>query len=378
MIKHNQYYTSKNISDLVTRLIITSAPKTCLELSAGEGALLESAKKKWPNIHCTTFDIDPENVALLEQKFPTDNHFCADATGTECQSILESKNFDIAVCNPPFSMVTLNETTKNYLSKIFGDTYQSNTKIRSEILFFAINMLSLKANGTLAIIVPELIIKGYSFEKFRKKLTELFLLEYVIECEHNSFSKTEAKTYALIIKKSHQKTTKTYKYIKFNDSKLVMEETRDTMGFVSKQKRIVVSNASGYKIIRGNLSGKTCRNINTNYIHTTNMKSDFHEIFFEEKTDATTIISVKKAEAGDIIIARVGSRILGKTNLLISGSAILSDCVFALRFDNKNHKHKFLKFWLKNKDEWLKKNATGTCAKHITISNLSNLLDTLI
>lgn len=379
VIKHNQYYTSKNISDLVTRLIITSSPKTCLELSAGEGALLESSKKKWPNLHCTTFDIDPANVELLKRKFPTDSHYCADATSKQCQELLASNEYDIAVCNPPFSVVSLDDFSKETLSNIFDSIYQFNKNIRSEILFFAINMNFLKQNGIIAIIVPELIVKGYSHEKFRQKIVETFTLEYIIECDHKSFNKTEAKTYVLIIKKSHSNKKRKYKYIRFeNSTNSIKEETLELISFVSKQKRLPPKKTASYEIIRGNLSGKECKNLNVTYLHTINMSGDFQEISVPEQQCKSIAAPVREAMPGDIIIARVGSRVLGKTNILSSGKPILSDCVFAIRFKNELHKKTFLSYWKENKNEWLKEFSTGTCAKHITITNLSKLIDSLI
>ncbi|WP_416001231.1 N-6 DNA methylase [Citrobacter portucalensis] len=375
MIQYNQYYTSKHISDLVTGLIKIRSPQTCLELSAGEGALLESVKKKFPAIHCTTFDIDPKNVNVLRTKFPTDLHFCADATGKQCQSILTSKEFDIAVCNPPFSMAMVDDVAHNYLKINFGNIYLKNKKIRSEILFLAINLTYIRNGGTLAIIVPELIIKGCSFEKLRSTLSESLSLKYLIECDCKSFSKTEAKTYVIILEKKAPTKNSKYHYIKINRSiEIVHEEKMDLSTFVQKRKN-KQAKSNSYKIIRGKLSGKECKSSGKKYLHTTNMAADLEQITLEENifnSDEKTII------AGDIIIARVGSRVIGKTNIIASGSAIISDCLLSVRFKYEKDKRKFLDHWAKNKHEWIFTHAAGTCAKHITMTNLSSYIDSIL
>lgn len=375
MIQYNQYYTSKHISDLVTRLIKIRSPQTCLELSAGEGALLESIKKKFPAIHCTTFDIDPKNVNVLRKKFPTDLHFCVDAAGKHCQSILTSKEFDIAVCNPPFSMTMVDDIAHNYLKINFGDIYSKSKKIRSEILFLAINLTYIRNGGTLALIVPELIIKGFSFEKLRGILSKSFSLKYLIECDHKSFSKTEAKTYVIILEKKAPSKNRKYKYIRINRSiEIVHEEKLDLSTFVQKQKKKQIKSNS-YEIFRGTLSGKECKSSGKNYLHTTNMVADLEKITLEE---SILNCNEKAIIAGDIIIARVGSRVIGKTNIIANGSALISDCLFSIRFKNDKDKNKFLDHWAKNKNEWLINHATGTCAKHITMANLSSYIDSIL
>ncbi|HAS0804688.1 TPA: N-6 DNA methylase [Enterobacter roggenkampii] len=376
MIKYNQYYTSKNISDLVTTLISISQPLTCLELSAGEGALLDSAKKKWPHLHCTTFDIDAKNIDLLREKFPEDLHYCVDATSEICRSLLKTKKFDIAVCNPPFSFIDIQENTKEYLNAAFGSIYSKSKKIRSEILFLALNLLALKDNGIVAIIVPELIIKGFAHEKIRRVIAKNLTIQYLIECEHKSFSKTEAKTFVLILKKTPSTKDSYFKYIKVNEFiEIIVSEQFMTNVFIGPKKRSRESTESRYQILRGRLSGKECKKIALSYIHTTNMADDMCDINFK----APEINPENKtAIMNDILIARVGSRIVGKTNFVYQGNAIISDCIFAVRFQNEADRVIFINYWKKNRDEWISKNCTGTCAKHITIANLSLLIDSIL
>lgn len=144
--------------------------------------------------------------------------------------------------------------------------------------------------------------------------------------------------------------------------------------FVKKQKNKQIKSNS-YTIIRGNLSGKECKSSDKKYLHTTNMAADLEQISLEENIlncdEKTTI-------AGDIVIARVGSRVIGKTNIIVSGAALISDCLFSVRFKNDKDKKKFLDHWARNKDEWLLTHATGTCAKHITMKKLSAYIDSIL
>lgn len=377
MVDFNQYYTSKNLSDLLSRFITLIEPRTCLELSAGEGALLDALKAKWEGIKCTTVDIDPTNHSLLQEKYPLDEHYCADATSEHCINILQDKKYDLAVCNPPFQTINTNEIINKHIKDAFEIEFKYQKKIRAEIIFLAINLLHVKTGGVLAIIVPELIIKGLKYNKFRKALFSNYKLQYLVESTHKAFKKTEAKTYILFLKKEKIDIIYKFTHIKV-DSQAFLEKENiyDITNLYSLddsvQKKCMPNH---YEIIRGNISGKICKTLGLPYIHTTNMVENMSTIEFNENKLPS---EYKTAAAGDIIISRVGTRVLGKTNIICLGNVILSDCVFAIRFTNIADKNRFLAYWKKNNDEWISTNATGTCAKHITKKSLIELIDTII
>ncbi|MEY1425567.1 N-6 DNA methylase [Morganella morganii] len=376
VIDFNQYYTSKSISDLLSGFITLSEPKTCLELSAGEGALLDALKARWPSILCTTIDIDPTNHLLLKKKFPQDKHYCTDATSQECNNLLNGQKFDLAVCNPPFQIIKTTKNINNYISNIFGEEFSTKGKIRAELVFLAINIFHINTNGVLAIIVPELIVKGVRYQKLRKILFSNFKLQYLIECKHKSFRKTEAKTFIVILKKEVVSEVYKYFHIKYDSQSLIYSEYCSNVENLYVNKNTPYNTLShNFEVIRGNLSGKLCRDLDCNYIHTTNMNPDMDEIIFDEsKISKNHRIGI----SGDIIISRVGTRVLGKTNYLSKGSAVISDCVFAVRFKREFDREKFIKYWSKHRSNWINENATGTCAKHITKSSLASLIISII
>ncbi|WP_413529090.1 N-6 DNA methylase [Rahnella inusitata] len=377
MVDFNQYYTSKKLSDLLSRFISLTDPRTCLELSAGEGALLDAIKAKWAKIKCTTIDIDPINHSLLQEKFPLDEHHCTDATSDECINILREKKYDLAVCNPPFQTISRNKTINEYLEKAFDLDFQGQHKIRAEIVFLAINLLHIKENGVLAIIVPELIIKGLKYNEFRQSLFSKYKLQYLVECTHKAFKHTEAKTYILFLKKETTDIIYDYTHIKVNSQAFLEKEHRYVISAlynpVELNKKIHPSDR--IKIIRGNISGKICKSLNAPYIHTTNMSADMGVLNI---TNPQKMGGYNMAKQGDVIISRVGTRVLGKTNFLLTGSAVLSDCVFAIRFKSSNDKSKFLNHWKLHRDDWINTNSTGTCAKHITKISLWNFIMNII
>lgn len=378
MVDFNQYYTSKNLSDLLTEFISLQEPTSCLELSAGEGALLDAVKSKWSEIKCTTVDIDPVNHSFLTKKFPYDDHFCFDATSYECLTVLSDKKFDLAVCNPPFESISKTEIIEEYIHKAFGVTLGKLKKTRAEIAFLAINITHLKQNGILAIVVPELIIKGLKLSKFRESLFLNYKVESIIECEQKTFKHTEAKTYVLFLKKTKPPKNHLVNYISV-DAKLNLKNKSNLFAYelleLFKEHKIKDIDNNSFEIIRGKMSGKECKLSQNPYIHTTNMGPDMSSLNLDGQFSGT---SLNLAMAGDIIISRVGTRVLGKTNFIESGAAMISDCIFLIRFKDQEKRTKFVDFWIKNKSNWLKYNSTGTCARHITKTRLTMLIKNLL
>ncbi|MER2473511.1 Eco57I restriction-modification methylase domain-containing protein [Photorhabdus laumondii] len=376
MVDFNQYYTSKDVSDLLTSFITFDNPKTCLELSAGEGALLHALRKRWTNLHFTTIEIDPINHKVLKDAFPYSTHFCVDATEEYCKILLGNSSFDLAVCNPPFESINTNDNIRFFLESILGDKFVRLKKIRAEMFFLAINLFFLKENGILAIIVPELLIEGIKFRDFRESVFTNNTLQYLIEFKHRSFKKTEAKTYILVIKKGKSDSNYSFHRVKVNSNfKVVKSSTSAIKSLynISDFGKQLCSNK--FLILRGNISGKECKRISEAYIHTTTMSNDLCYVYLPE---IEINGNVKKAIAGDIIISRVGTRVLGKTNIVAVGEAVISDCVFCVRFFNSNDRITFLNFWKENRKSWLIKNATGTCAMHITKEKMFKLIESLL
>lgn len=369
MVEFKQFYTQQEVSQLLISLLEHDYPVSCLELSAGEGALLDSALVKFPHLNITAFDIDPKNADFLSSKYPSANIYCIDSTSQDLAGILKEDTFDIALCNPPFHFIDNNPQFQLILEEVFGQTIKSK-RIRAEVVFMAINLLYLKDGGELIIVLPDLFYSSDYYIWLRTLLTKKFTIKNIIECEHRSFLKTEAKTHVFhIIKSSEQQgEISFFKYgdgIAFHKGNICLNPSR------VERKRVSNLNNSDYSIFRGRLSGKECKASGYSYFHT----NSFNSITYKSRDiipDGNFV-----ARNGDVLIARVGSRVIGKYEVFKGEKAIVSDCIFCIQFKNNEFKLYFLDFWEKNKDGWLQENMKGTCAKHISLASVHNLLEQL-
>ncbi|ASF15713.1 N-6 DNA methylase [Shewanella sp. FDAARGOS_354] len=370
MVELNQYYTPEVTSFFLAAQLEIKHVKTCLELSAGEGALIEPIKKLNPSIEFTTVDLDPKNTAKLRKKYPKDIHICKDALDLNLG--IEINSYDLAICNPPFAYVFFNEINNQYIDSCYLDLFKNSKKVRTEILFILKNLLYIKKGGTLAIIVPDLIFSSYTFSNFRRVLFSENSLIKIIECEHKIFKKTEAKTYILFIKKEKPKNSNEFiPYIKISQTGIQQHNFLVSSTF----KILENKNLKNYIIFRGSNSSKECRATNRPFHHNYSYLEDFSEIAYPF-LENDKVENFKYAIPGDILIHRVG-RNIGKTVYLIDSEVIISDCIIAIRFKSKKMRKSFINAWVKRKQDWIKNNSKGTCAKNISIHDIRNFISSI-
>ena len=154
-------------------------------------------------------------------------------------------------------------------------------------------------------------------------------------------------------------------------------ELRDDVEF-SEVGSVKINRLPEVDIKRGRLTGKECRATSLRTLHTTDFRR-YKEIDSRTKM-VKKVTSLKEgvlgptACNGDVVIARVGTRILGEALYINNDEFVISDCVFRVRFGCPDVAKEFLRFWVDNKNSILNKHSSGTCAKYITISCLQDVI----
>ena len=92
-----QYYTEERIGERLISMLPPISPQHCVELSAGEGALLLPVVRIWPEVRISTCELDPENVKKLASSFKGE-HYNIDVLSESFDSIFEGRfsSFDFA------------------------------------------------------------------------------------------------------------------------------------------------------------------------------------------------------------------------------------------------------------------------------------------
>lgn len=67
----DQFYTSKSVAEECISLLsmVSTPPLILLEPSAGGGALIDAARRKWPDVNIEAYDIDPHRNDIIKVDF---------------------------------------------------------------------------------------------------------------------------------------------------------------------------------------------------------------------------------------------------------------------------------------------------------------------
>ncbi|MBY7857081.1 N-6 DNA methylase [Vibrio fluvialis] len=375
---HEQFYTSKELGELLVSYLPTSiwskpSLKT-LDLCMGQGSLLECVSEKKKSSLLYGSDIDPDNItAVHKNKNISVKTKCIDASNPSVTKLFEKNTFDLVVGNPPFKLIKNTSFIREQFSEV-GLSFNSKL-VEAEAYFLMYGLKLLKNNGHLAYILPDGFFTNNSLSSLRKHLSDNLKIEAIVEIPPRSFVGTEAKTHLIVIKKTKSNNNKINLHSNNSPTiKITKREfiNRGDYSFYKKATALKMKTLEslGISLIRGRKSKKEIiESGKENYIHTTNLEKKGST--FSNFSTATDTV---KAVAGDIVLARVGTRCLGKYGVVKNGEYYISDCIIIIRCKYKEH----LKLLLKTisspfGQSWINSVSKGVGARHITVSDLYQL-----
>lgn len=369
--EHSQYYTADQLGDDIIKLIpFDGNVRSILDLSAGEGALLLAASRVYRSASLVAFDIDPKNVKKLSH-INNCTSYNRDATLEESINLAKKKfiQYDIVVGNPPFKSID-KTIYSDCVFKNYG-LYSQKAKIRAEILFLLISLDLLRKGGVAAFILPDGFFTNHTFSGLRKNITDNYNVLSVVEVPSKSFVGTEARTHIIIIKKESPGDSILLKSL--NDKGAEFYISKDNFvgrGDFKYHSLPVPINTTplgelGVEIIRGS---KSVFNHYPNLpsIHTDSFGSQPQ--FFKGRKLITQDVNVKVARKNDIVLPRVGTRVIGKYGFIKDGFFRVSECIIIIRSSCEN----IIDMILSSIDsdfgqKWLITAAKGVGAQHITL-----------
>lgn len=377
----NQYYTEQTYGDALVKSLSLSSPKIALDLGFGAGNLLHAAKRRWKNLNLVGIDIDKSNVHDAKSKSFID---ALTLNGFEpcLPNIIEDRfgEIDLLVSNPPYFSCELDRSNKEILKSIGLLECLSNNvkKIPAELIFLAQNLRLLSQSGELGIIVPAGLISGEKWKPIREFLFSSYCVSNVVQLPTNSFKQTDAQTFILTLKHknsiehsiplSHINESETFNISKKNAiERSDYNYYKECSGFDAS----IELTANDFSLYRGNISHGDLACLSSEHLHTTAMP----DLPVTKGFDFMPFEGGKNTNAGDILIARVGRRCLGRTMYIESGNIPISDCIIGVRPKSDELGEKI---WKKLSSpqcrEYLENVSLGVGAKYITYKTITDYL----
>lgn len=379
------------VSDYLINLLPISDPLTVLDLGAGEGSLTLAASNRWSSTSFVTMDIDNASAEKLSQKLVHSDfrgrhlHIENDALCLNIGQVLQKNSVSstcAAICNPPF----LIPEWKSSYSEILEDAKLSGSisKIAhtdAAVLFLAQNLRILSKNGTLGIIIPDSIASAEKYRQLRKKLLTNYKVLRSIKLPRGSFAGTDALAHILII----QNCTPSSNQIELGELttagrsfslNVAVDKAAERLDYAYHSARIknaefdITVRKLAIDLRRGSLSSSEIKKNTAAILHTTGVDESMYGLWvdFESWGEPSKLLKDMTviAEAGDVIIARVGRNCSNKVFGIKSGKVPLSDCLFRLKIPSEYRLEVLDQLASPVGKHWLETHAHGVAASHIT------------
>lgn len=375
------YYTQEHVSNLLIAQIEQVQPQRILDLGAGHGALVKAAKNRWPSSVIHAAELNGQGHAFLRLRFP-------DVRATRINGLdheldvrmnLEPGSVDVAVCNPPYLHFKNNSEYHGLFRAAGLEKCMNLHSLTTDVLFLAQNLRLLRHGGELGIIVPDGLLTSKGFLLLREGLLTNHQVFGVIQLPEKIFPNTEARTHILLVRRGEVTENEIPVHMADNNGEIVSSITVPSTSLIDrmdfqfwnwKQKYSAVNksltlNQIGTEIKRGSFTLKQCEKLHLDYFHTTH---------FSGKTNSTAVMLPTReavipgviAVKGDILLARVGKRCIGKVAVISSGNAYITDCVYRIRVPVEFHGAVLSALLSEYGQKWLKAYAHGVCAQVIS------------
>ena len=377
-----RYYTKESISVLLVSQMTAEKVSNIIDLASGEGSLTYAALDRWKNAAAYSLDIESRMSNEIRDNL---THIVTDALVHSFPEKLAQHqgNFDVAVCNPPFTLPEWRDDYSKIICESGADKYISISKnVPSELIFISQVIRFLKTGGEAGIILPDGIFTSKKFIGLRRYLLSEHSITKVIELPRNIFKRTEAKTHILIFNKKIDPQERIQLQCITKDGELSSpifiekEDAIQRMDYSYHYKKneglITIGMLNNIFIFRGKSNSKEI----TPYVfHTTKFSDNEKYIKFDwnsvEELQSSKLDVV--AEPGDILIARVGRKFYKKVVFVEDGYSYISDCIFIIRASGKDKKKLFKFLCSREGQEELSRASSGVAAQHITMDALKKI-----
>lgn len=373
-----QFFPTANpIASLLIDQISLPAPEAVIDLGVGDGALIAAAQLRWPHARLLANDIDQSRLDSLGDYAPDIALLHGDALTDDIASLVSQvvARLDCGISNPPYSRIESTPERLALLERLGLPTEAARRCMSGAALFVARLLQLISPGGEVAVILPDTIITSRDFSGFRKALFTHHGVTAVIELPDKIFPKTEAKTHILALRSHGRTEEKVSLYAADRDGTLTGQIKLSPASLVNRMDFSFWSwklgqNSRATKFVLGDLpveihrgrhSAKELRATALPFLHTSDLPARPGEIALPFAPGAGPC-----AHPGDIIIARVGTRCVGRRALITKGKCPYSDCVFVLRPQKEWRRRIWDALTSPFADEWLEAHAHGVCAKAVS------------
>lgn len=394
--KFGRYYTKPVIGQTLVDLMNLRQPAGLIDLGVGGGSLTVAAARRWSNLHLLTIDVDPASdrhlsKLLAHEEIGSHLHLRADALEPRLAGLVREEfgKADAAVCNPPFTTPIWKSGFDEILEESgFSGCMPVLADADSALLFLSQALRLLGQGSTLGIILPDSLVSGAKYRKFRRELLLRYRVDVVVRLPTDSFQHTDALAHIVVIRKGYGGSDQVPLRKLVNGRLLVqtalvdVEQATHRMDYDYHATDAAVTwsvNQNGVRplselvqgIQRGSLEATASRKAGIEVFHTTDMQPSMagRWIALPEK-EPNDFDRRAWARPGDLLVARVGRNLETKVLGVSSGCALLTDCIYRIRMPRDLARQTLEQLSSESGRAWLASRSSGVGAKHLSLADL--------
>lgn len=299
--------------------------------------------------------------------------------------LLGGQLFDRTTGNPPFGLHALGDECRDRLANLCPGLELSGRWVPLDLYFLLESLARLKPGGEAAFVVASSIAEDARLRAFRANLIQTASEVECYELPERAFGwKAQVQTYLLVARFGRQ-PCRGVKVGRLAPGSLDVESSSEVspaaaierLDFAfhefSEMNRALRDSSGtssladlGTDIIRGSRTKAQFDHLQISSFHTSDLPRVEPEVHFDLADDH----GFNFAQPGDILIARVGTRCLDRHAIVATGRRHYTEAVFRIRVPRPNHAR--VAKWMVSEAgaQWRRAAATGTCAKHLTVSTL--------
>jgi len=339
-----KFFTPKNIADYVAATICD--PKLVVDLFSGSGCLHQPILNK--DFDVLAMDIDP-SISLTKTSKADVNCLISDCLNPYNVKKAISEYSPVKttiILNPPFRRIKA-EREMYYWQEISKVSPKKLTN-RIECLALASALVAAPINSEIIAIIPETLTRSDRVSFFFNALEKNYSLKILKTFKRARFGIAEVDIVIIKFKKNHNKQ--------------LVSLINESIPSSKNDKKIEIP----FELFRGCI-----RNPNERATQTSVRDLRVGGVDIKGQKSLNESTGKKISKAGDILIARVGVRTIGRVGQIKSGNAYTNESILSLRI-NKPKERVFVYNILKSEQftNWIKKEVRGTSNYFLPTNNL--------
>nr|WP_269143360.1 N-6 DNA methylase [Burkholderia stagnalis] len=377
-----QVFTPPALAERLMRILGVDGGQW-LELGVGGGQLMEACFEFASPEQFIGVEIDRDLIRRHARRVDMTLH-CVDVLDP-CRlgHLLTEHQFEYSVGNPPFGEARLPPHAIERLHDLCPGLPRGQWS-RMDLYFVLESLSRLRRPGAAAFIVGAPLIDAPALQAFRRALIDQAGEIECFELPINTFPNAEVRSYLIVAKFSLRKLGCNVHVGRLEGADFVMTKRIKVTGeqgvarldlafyeftdvhLALKARSGKTLEEMGGVVVRGSRSRNEFEALGIPSFHTTDFPGGRNEISFRGACNN----QFQLAEAGNILVPRVGSRCLDRQVMVSKGRRPYTEAVYRITVPAKYRSKVF--DWMRSPEgvSWRVMAARGACAKHLTVSTL--------